>query len=183
MASSSSSSRPSAGILAAERETLRLARKQLEHRLRILQAEEAALLQWKPGQPLPTPEVVPEYLSDHSDESDGFEESDEELEAVRGHATTVLIQPSATIEHTQRISQPSSSCVATRAQGAEPASRMPQELRTPSGQHGGGGADAADSDWEDDLMDALPEDSPWVSAQAPRVLTNPGLARSQSGES
>jgi len=167
-------SRPTARLLAAERATLLEARRHLERGLRVLQAEEQALLRWAPGQPLPMPDPVAAVAEELSES----EESEEEW-----------LDDEAAAEPSYGGDQPRVEASRGASTGEEPRYRSSQLradvrmeasrgvltgvlVRVPvSGQPAASdAADDASSDWEDALEGELPEDSPWVSQSAPSVL-------------
>jgi len=73
-------------MIVMERATLLEARRHLEHQLRVLQAEELALLRWKPGMPLPTPDPLPkEEEADASAGEEAFPDDTRMDEAQASH--------------------------------------------------------------------------------------------------
>eukprot|EP00962_Isochrysis_galbana_P034758 scaffold11824_cov125-Isochrysis_galbana.AAC.1 len=139
---------PFLAVLAAERATLLEGRKHIKRELRVLDAEEQALLRWVPGQPLPMPDAVPEQAEKGSD---GTSDYDEEWEA--DSAADV-------VETGVRASTGNAPGVGQRGLAVD--------------EHEASDCESG-SDWEEDLMKQLPEDSAWLREQPPSVLSTDQL--------
>ena len=94
-------------LLGVERSTLLEAQRHLERQLRVLQAEERALLRWKrwkPGMPLPTPDPLPE--EEEADASAGEESFPDDARMDEAQASHIALDAPPT-ERQPRI-QPAS---------------------------------------------------------------------------
>jgi len=150
--------------LDVESATLREARRHIQHQLRVLQAEERALLAWRPGEQMPTPaEVVP--VSPAANE----EADDEAWTEAEGFAADGTAAEADAAADDMELSQRSSG--STRQHTAAGQWRM--EADGGAQAAAGPSAEAAAS-W-DGLMGELEDDSPWVSVQPPSVLSGSGV--------